>query len=327
MLEINYTLGVQVITYLLLLYAFHQLLFKPVMAVFEERKKRTAGAVEEAGKIEKEVEGGIADYEKRLKEETIKAQEGRARIRQSAVKKEQELLDKARKAAATELAKISTELGESKKSAMEALKKDARELSRTLAEKVLDRKLAAFLLPLLLIPIIPDMALASSDANGSWLDTFGGGWKVANFFFFVAVFYLLWRKYGRPMLESRGADIAGAINEAEDAKKAAEELKSEYEAKLAMLDEKVSKIRAELESEAEEEKKRILVDAEKAVLKIKAQAKAAAEQELKKAKLELRDEAGRLAVKLAEDILTKELKDSDQKKLVKGYIDSLDLNN
>lgn len=325
MLELNITLPIQIITYLLLLYAFNQLMFKPVMAILEERKKRTEGARTAAGEIEGSVDEGLASYKEKLKEETIKAQEARGRIRQEAVKKEQALLEKAKKAVAAELAGIKDELDKSKAEAMVTLTEDARSISRTIAEKVLDRKLASFILPLLFIPML-FIAMLPDVAHASGSDSTSMYWRIANFSVFFIAFTVLWFKFGKPLLEKRGAAIEAAIAEAEEAKKAAEARRGEYEKKLALLDEKVSTIQEDLKSEAAAESERILKEAEESVLKIKAQAKAAAEQEVKKAKLALQREAGRLAVEMAEELLTKELKDSDQKNLAKDYISKLSLN-
>jgi len=108
---------------------------------------------------------------------------------------------------------------------------------------------------------------------------------------------------------------------------AAEAMKSEAEAKFAEYDRKLSQATGEIEDiyqqirrEGELEKERILSEAKQMATKIKADAENAAALEVARARRELREEASRMAVEIAEELLRKKFTKKDQTRLVDEYI-------
>jgi F-type H+-transporting ATPase subunit b len=322
MIEINSTLIYQIIGFFFLLIVLNKLLYKPVQKILKEREERIDGTLKKAASTQEEVEGGYADYEQKLKEAAIKGQEQRNKVRAEGLKRETELIDEARKAAALELDGMRGEIEKSTDEAMAGLKIQARSISKDIAEKILERKIAVLLVAFLL-PLLPSVVLASSGGEGGGAAT---TWKLINFAILVVGVYFAWTKGLKPMLEKRGADIKVALDEAEAAKNAADKLALEYGEKLSLLDARIKEIHTELQLEGEAEKERIITEAGAAAARIAEQVKTTAEQELKKARIEIRREAARLAIDMAEEILTKELKPEDQSRLVRGYIDNLRLN-
>ncbi|OGP94455.1 MAG: hypothetical protein A2V53_01400 [Deltaproteobacteria bacterium RBG_19FT_COMBO_56_10] len=189
-----------------------------------------------------------------------------------------------------------------------------------MAGKVLERSVVGFLVIGL---IVPSLAFASSE--GGYGDS-GMTWKIINFVILAVGVYLVWTKAISGLLTRRGSEIKNAIEEARKAKDAADRNAAEYREKLAILDSRVAEIHNELKLEGEAEKARIIAESARSAESLKAQAKIAAEQEIKKARIEIREEAARLAVQLAEEILKKELSPADQERLVKGYLNNLRLN-
>lgn len=323
MINIDITLVYQVIGFFILLVILNRLLYKPVQALLAEREERIAGTLEKAAKSGTDVEQGLADYEKRLKEAAVKGHEQRNKLKQQGLEREKEILDAARVEASKELNTMRGELAESKKSALASLREEAGNISKEIAEKILERKVVitafAFILPLM--PLIAQAAEEAHHEGGG-----GMGWKIFNFILLVIGILLAWFKGIKPMLENRSTDIRKAIEEARQAKDAADKKALEYREKLSLLEKKIAEIQNELKLEGEAEAERIVKDAEAAAVRIAEQARLTADQELKKAKVELRHEVAGLAVQMAEEILGKELNPDDQKRLVKGYIDNLRLN-
>ena len=320
MISIDYTLLIQIIGFFILLLVLNQFLYKPVQRILKEREEKIEGSIKKAAQTDKEISEGIAAYEKKLKEAAVKGNEERARIRQEGVEKEKAALEAARSEANKELTIIRHEIEASKKSALSGLGTEARTLARDIAGKVLERNVVGFLILGILVP-----SLAFASAEGGHGDS-GMTWKIINFAILAIGVYLVWTKAISGLLKRRGSDIHNAIEEAQKAKDAADRNAAEYRAKLSLLDSKVSEIHNELKLEGEAEKARIIAEAAKSAEALKAQAKLAAEQEIKKARIEIREEAARLAVQLAEDILKKELSPADQERLVKGYLNNLRLN-
>jgi len=323
MINIDSTLVYQIIAFFVLLVILNRLLYRPVQALLKEREERIEGTLKKAAASEKDLEQGIADYEKRLKEAAVKGHEERNRIKAEGLAREKELIEAARAEASKELGAMRTEIERGKTSALASLKAEAGELGKDIASRLLDRKVVIALFALLL-PLLPTLARAAEEAHHEGGG--GGVWKIINFVILVIGILLAWFKGIKPMLEKRGEEIKKALEDARRAKDEADKKALEFKEKLSLLERKIQEIQQELKMEGEAEKERIISEAEAAAAKIAEQAKLAASREVKKAKEELRQVAAGLAVEMAREILARELTPDDQKRLVKGYIDDLRLN-
>ena len=121
-------------------------------------------------------------------------------------------------------------------------------------------------------------------------------------------------------LNARRAGIERTLLEAEEARAAAEKKFQEYSVRLDQANKEIEGISINMKREGELEKERIIAEAKVAADRIKAQAESAAAQEVLKAKGELRAEAAKLAVELAEQKIAKNITKGDQDKLVGEYI-------
>jgi F-type H+-transporting ATPase subunit b len=323
MISLDLTLVFQIIGFFILLIILNRFLYNPVLRVLKERDEKIGGAVKKAAETEKEVAEGLVTYDKKIKEAAVKGHEERNRIRQAGIDREKELLEAARSAAAAEISEMRQELVKNKQAALSSLKEEARTISGNIAEKILERKIVVFLIAFGLTAMLPAFAGAAEHGEGSGS---GGTWKIINFVILAVGVYLVWTKAVSGLLDKRSAEIKKALDEAKEAKDAADRKAAEYSSKLSLLDSRISEIHNELKLEGEAEKQKIIEEAGKAAVRVKEQAKIVAEQELKKAKLEIREEVARLAVGMAEEILKKELKPEDQERLVKGYLNNLRLN-
>lgn len=329
MLELNLTLVFQMVGFFALLIILNQFLYKPLLKILKEREEKIEGTLKSAAKAEKDIDDGMAAYEKRLKEATIKGTEARNKMKSEGLQKEKEIIEAARSSATAEIGRMQTELVKSKAAALHSLRAETESISKNIAEKILDRKLVIFILTFAL-PLLPALVFASeggghAEEHGSMFNM-KFVWSVVNFVILAVGIVVIWKKLLSGMLHKRGVEIKKALEDAKTAKEAADRKSDEYRTKLAMLEKRLSEIQKELEIEGDAEKKRIVAEAENAAVKIKEQARLSAEQELKKAKLEIKEEVASLAVQMAETILKKELSSSDQEKLVKGYLNNLRLN-
>lgn len=146
-------------------------------------------------------------------------------------------------------------------------------------------------------------------------------WRVLDFALLVALLWWALKKANvKGALADRRAGIEKALSEAVTAKKAAETKMAEYADKLARANKEIEEIQAAMKRDGEAEKVRIIAEANAAAIKIREQAAAAAEQEVLKARTELREEAGRLAIQLAGQTLREKIEKSDQDRLVGEYL-------
>jgi F-type H+-transporting ATPase subunit b len=124
----------------------------------------------------------------------------------------------------------------------------------------------------------------------------------------------------RKGLKDRTAEIEKTLNDAQEAKEAAEAKHQEYSEKLAKATEEIAVISDSIRREGELERKKIIAAAEELAVKIEQEADSKASSVVAKARIELREEAASLAVELAEDMLKKQVSAEDQKRLVDEYM-------
>jgi F-type H+-transporting ATPase subunit b len=147
------------------------------------------------------------------------------------------------------------------------------------------------------------------------------GWRVLDFgALFALVVWALKKANVKGTLAARQATIDKALREAADAKEAAEKKFAEYSDKLAAANREIDEIYAAIRAEGEAEKARIIAEARVTAEKIKEQAAQAANQEVFRARTELRAEAVRLAVELAEQSIKEKIVQDDQDRLVGEYL-------
>lgn len=127
----------------------------------------------------------------------------------------------------------------------------------------------------------------------------------------------------RKGLKGRRDEIEKTLAEAEAAKVAAEAKHREYSEKLARATEEIAGIAASIRREGELERDKILAAATELAAKIELEADNKAAGVVARARVELREEAARLAVELAEDMLRKQVSGEDQKRLVNEYLQKM----
>ncbi len=332
MLALDITLLFQILGYLVLLVLLNFLLYKPVFKILRNREERIGGTLKKAEAIEKEVDESIAEYESRMKEAAQKGYEENNKLRQIALDEERKMVDAAGAEISRELSAKRREVLGSKRTALADLKEETASISRSVVEKLLDRRLIIALI-MVALPLLPALVLASTGGGGAegGEDAAAAGsrdmlWKIINFSILMAGVYILWIKVVRGILVNRSLDIKKGIEDAKAAKEAAEKKAEEYRQKLSTLEARIAEVAQEIRREGEAEKERIIAEAGTAIVKLKEHASFTMEQEIKKARIEIKREVAGLAIKMAADLLTREIKPEDQERLVKGYIDNLRLN-
>ena len=183
-------------------------------------------------------------------------------------------------------------------------------------------KLAVLCLVLISLTFCPIMAMASGGEghgdSGAVMKDFI--MRIINFSILAGLMIYFGRKPLKSFLINRSEEIASALKKAEEMQAAAQEKYNEYKQKLDSLDKEIESIVTDFKADGEKEKDRIIERAKVEGEKIKKQAELTAESEIKKAKAILQNEVAEMAVKLAEDLLTKQIGADDQKKLIQEYL-------
>jgi F-type H+-transporting ATPase subunit b len=145
-------------------------------------------------------------------------------------------------------------------------------------------------------------------------------WRCINFAIMAGVIGYFAIKPIRNGLQGRRAEIEKALHNAVAAREAAEAKSREFQEKLAKAAAEIETIYAAIRREGELERDKILASAREMAVKIEQEADAKAASAVARARVELRAEAARLAVELAEELLGKNVTAADQKRLVDEYM-------
>lgn len=144
--------------------------------------------------------------------------------------------------------------------------------------------------------------------------------------FFALLLAFLWR-FALPQLgtalDQRAARIQGRLEEAEQVRSEAEELRSQYQQRLSEAREESRSIVDEARQTAERRREELVAEAEEEAEQIRSQAREEAEAERGRVVQELRGQLAVLSVELASKIVQKELDEEQHRDLVDQYINEL----
>lgn len=159
------------------------------------------------------------------------------------------------------------------------------------------------------------------EAGNPWLSL---GYKALNFAILLAILFKFLKKPVGDGLRGRADGVRQQLEDARAAKAAAEAKYAEYKQRVANLEQEIQALRAEFRAEGERQTERIAREGQEAAAAVARNAEAAGQNEVKRAKDELRTEVAELAVRLAEEILTRAYTAEDQKKAVRQTIENVE---
>lgn len=179
-------------------------------------------------------------------------------------------------------------------------------------------------------------AFATGDAGApaghawhiDWFNFFGKGsqgllWSLINF----AVLGLLLRKlFGNALtnfLQTRHTSIKDALEEGRRLREQAQKQLKKYGAKIAGVDAEVAALVATIRKSAEDEKARILANAEAQAAAMKKDAEQRIAAEIARSRRALEREVVNAAISAAEQILRTQARDDDHRRLADSFIASL----
>ncbi len=168
-------------------------------------------------------------------------------------------------------------------------------------------------------------ALAAAEETRWWDYPGFELWKFVNLGIFVlALVYILTRKVKiGEAFRARREDIRRALARAQQERDAALAKLKEVEERLARLDSEVGTINEQSKREAAEERERIARSTETEIAKLGEQAQREIERAGKTARHELRRYTAEQSVRLAEEMIRREMKPEDDARLITRNIEEL----
>src|SRR5437870_13727211 len=149
-------------------------------------------------------------------------------------------------------------------------------------------------------------------------------WKFINLAIFVAALVFVLKKANlREAFRTRRETIRRDLDRAQQERDAAVAKLKEVEERLARLDSEVAKIQEQSKREAADERDRIAKSTEIELTKIKEQAQREIESAGKAAKHELQRYAAETSVRMAEELIRRDMKPEDDARLITRNIQEL----
>ena len=175
--------------------------------------------------------------------------------------------------------------------------------------------------------IMSELLLAFAGADEThWWDYPGFElWKFVNLAIFVAALvFILTRKVKLgEIFQARREDIKRELAKAQQERDAAVAKLKEVEERLARLDTEVTAIKEQSAHEAKEERERIARSTETEIARLSEQALREIESAGKAARKDLRHYTAEQSVRLAEEIVRREIKPEDDALLIRNNIEEL----
>ncbi len=141
MISLDYTVFVQIASFLLLLYLLNRLVFTPFRLLLEEREQRTEGVEAETESLLEEGKRLRAEYENKIARARGAGTAIKEAIRQEALEARGRILDQAQEEAARVLERARGEIRGAVQKAREIVAEEAEVIAQQIAEKILGRKI------------------------------------------------------------------------------------------------------------------------------------------------------------------------------------------
>jgi F-type H+-transporting ATPase subunit b len=141
MIEINYTLFIQMANFLIFLVLMNFVLYRPIRRVVAERKKLISGKQEEIESLETQARAALQEYDKMLQQSRNTGFQKIQELKAAGYEQEKELLHDISEKAAAKVREVREKIKEEIGTARTELKQQVKAFSADLAQKILGRKI------------------------------------------------------------------------------------------------------------------------------------------------------------------------------------------
>jgi len=140
--SLDYSLGIQILNFIILIFILNRLLYKPLLGMLDKRKQQFAESEAEIKRLQETVEQKMAAYEEKLRQAKATAIEQKKEIIRQGAETAKEINDAARAEIPGLMEQFHTRMEEEIGAAKRTLAGQSQKLSVEIAEKVLGRRLS-----------------------------------------------------------------------------------------------------------------------------------------------------------------------------------------
>lgn len=141
MVSLDYSLGIQIVNFILLIFILNRLLYKPLLGMIDKRKQQFAESEAEIKRLQETVERKMAAYEEKLRQAKVTAIEQKNEIIRQGAEEAKEIIDAVRTEIPDLMEQFQARMEEEIDAAKRTLTGQSQKLSVEIAEKVLGRSL------------------------------------------------------------------------------------------------------------------------------------------------------------------------------------------
>ncbi len=141
MVSLDYSLGIQIVNFLLLIFILNVLLYKPILGMIDKRKKQFEDSDAEIRRLQKTVEQKMAAYEEKLRQAKAAAVEQKNELIRQGAEEAKTVIDAVRAEIPGMMEQFHTRMDGEIGAAKKILTDHSQQLSVEIAEKVLGRSL------------------------------------------------------------------------------------------------------------------------------------------------------------------------------------------
>ena len=141
MVSLDYTLGIQIINFLLLIFILNVLLYKPILGMIDRRKKQFVDSDAEIKRLQETVEQKMAAYEEKLHQAKAAAVEQKNEIVRQGAEEAKTVIDAVRAEIPGMMEQFHARMDGEIGAAKNILTDHSQQLSVQIAEKILGRSL------------------------------------------------------------------------------------------------------------------------------------------------------------------------------------------
>lgn len=135
----DYTLFIQIVTFLILIYILNLLLYKPILAIIDRRKKQLEELENEIRLFKDSADKRAVEYDEKLKQAKTKASELKKEIIKEGDNQAKSIIDAVRNEIPLMTQEFQQKIDKEIQAARQILSSQSRKLSLEIAEKVLGR--------------------------------------------------------------------------------------------------------------------------------------------------------------------------------------------
>ena len=142
MIALDYTLFVQIINFLVLVFLLNMVLFRPIRRIIRERQARMTMFEEDISGLADNQQGFLGEVDAQLAEARREGLGVREKLRQEGSQEETSLLEQVKKEVDEEWARVEAKIKKDVAKARDALREQAQDFATALSAKILGRKLS-----------------------------------------------------------------------------------------------------------------------------------------------------------------------------------------